>query len=120
VRQLNRFVILAGAAMIVGCATEAPAPAPATLPALPVTASAATPTEKIRIPSGYTKVTANGEDRYCRDDVDTGSRVQHTRVCLTKAQLEASQNGTQDILNTLQNRNGIGATSTGAPQGMGH
>lgn len=122
-RKVKRFVILAGAATLVGCATEAPAPAPApapaTIPALPVTAAAATPTEKVKLPAGYTKVMVNGEARYCRDDVDTGSRVAHTKVCLTQEQLDASQSGSQDILNQLQNRNGIGATMTGAPAGVG-
>jgi hypothetical protein len=117
VRQVNRFVILAGAATLVGCATEAPAPA--TIPAHPVTASATTPAEKIKLPEGYMKITVNGEDRYCRDDLDTGSRVQHTKICLTAEQLKASQEGTQSMLNQMQNRNGIGAAPTGGTPGVG-
>jgi hypothetical protein len=119
VRKVKRFVILAGAATLVGCATEAPAPAPATIPALPMTAAAGTPAEKVKLPAGYTKVMVNGEALYCRDDTDLGSRVAHTKVCLTQEQLDASQSGSQAIMNQLQNRNGIGATMTGAPAGVG-
>jgi hypothetical protein len=116
-REVKSCLILAGAAVLVACATQAPEPA--TLPAHPVAASAATPTEKLKIPEGYEREVVNGEVRYCRDDVDTGSRLAHTKVCLTAAQLQANQDGSQAIMNQLQNRNGIGATMTGGPQGMG-
>lgn len=118
-RQVIRFVMLAGAAMLVGCATEAPAPAPATIPAHPVTASATAPTQKIKIPEGYNKVTVNGEDRYCRDEVDTGSRLARTKVCLTAEQLQATQDSSQALMYQFQNRMGIGAAPTGGSQGVG-
>jgi hypothetical protein len=116
-REFKYCFILAGTATLVACAT--PAPEPATIPALPPTASAATPTEKLKIPEGYEREVVNGDVRYCRDDVDTGSRLAHTKVCLTAAQLKANQEGSQEMMNQMQNRNGIGATMTGGPQGMG-
>jgi hypothetical protein len=123
-REIKQCFILAGTAMLVACATQSPAPATtpvvATAASVPAASASATPTAKIKIPDGYVKVMVNGEVRYCRNDTDTGSRLAHTTVCLTEAQLQASQNGTQDMMNQMQNRNGIGATMTGAPQGMGH
>ncbi len=120
-REIKQCFILAGTAMLFGCATQAPAPAttPAVATAASVPSASATPTAKIKIPEGYVKVMMNGEVRYCRNDVDTASRLAHTTVCLTEAQMQASQNSTQEMMNQMQNRNGIGATMTGAPQGVG-
>jgi hypothetical protein len=113
-RQINRFVILAGAATLVGCATQGPP----TVRTEPVTQLAPTPTEKVTIPYGYQKITLNGEDRYCRNDLDTGSRVARTKVCLTAEELKHSQDNSQDFINGVQGHGGI-ATATGTP-GMGH
>jgi len=115
-RQVNRFVILAGAATLGACATQAPAPA--TVPAVPVVAAAPTPTEKVTVPYGYTTVVVDGETRYCRNDLDTGSRVARTKICYNAAQLKASQDNSQDFMNQVQTH-GVGATSTGTP-GAGH
>ncbi|HEV2702120.1 MAG TPA: hypothetical protein VGV09_10850 [Steroidobacteraceae bacterium] len=122
-RQANGFMILAAAALLVGCATEAPAPASAPVPvaaavAHPQTAAAA-PTEKLKVPEGYFKVTVNGQDRYCTNDLQTGSRLSRTKTCLTQAQLEAMQNGSQDFMNQIQNHMGIGAAPTGGSAGVG-
>jgi hypothetical protein len=115
--RLKNCFMLAGTALLGACAT--PAPAPATLPAHPVTASVTTATEQGKVPEGYTKVFVNGEERYCRDDVDTGSRVRRVRVCYTAAQLKAYQDDTANsFMNQLQNRNGAAAAS-GAQSGMG-
>jgi hypothetical protein len=116
-KAVNYWFILAGTAMLGACATQAPEPA--TIPAHPVTASAATPAEKIKLPEGYVKVMVNGEERYCRNDTETGSRLAHSTVCLTAAQLKASQDSSQEMMNQMQNHNGVGATMTGGPQGMG-
>ena len=114
-RQINQFIMLAGAAMLVGCATQAPAPA--TVAALPEKASGTVPapTEKVTIPYGYQHIVLpDGEERYCRNDVDTGSRVARTKVCLTAAQLKASQDNSQDFMNSVQGRAAV-ATATGTP-----
>ena len=114
VRQVNHFVILLGAATLAACATQAPAPA--TIAADPATASVLpTPTEKVTIPYGYQHIVLpDGEERYCRNDVDTGSRVARTKVCLTAAQLKASQDNSQDFMNSVQGRAAV-ATATGTP-----
>ncbi len=88
--------MLAATAVLVGCATQPPAPA----------------TEQVRIPDGYTKVIVNGQERYCRDDVDTGSRVRRIQVCYTANQLLAIQEDIDNGLrNQVQNRNSAGASS---------
>ena len=79
------------------------------------------PTEKVTIPYGYQHIVLpDGEERYCRNDVDTGSRVARTKVCLTAAQLKASQDNSQDFMNSVQGH-GAAATATGTPGagGMG-
>ncbi len=109
-KQISHLPFLAGLA---ACATQAPAPA--TIPAVPVAASAPAPTEKVTVPFAYQRVVLdNGEERFCRNDLDTGSRVARTRVCLTAAQLKASQDSSQDFMNQVQTH-GVGATSTGTP-----
>ncbi len=120
-RVVNGLVILASAAVLAACATAGSEPP--TVRAEPVKAEAPTPTEKVTIPYGYQKVVlADGEERYCRNDTDTGSRVARTKVCLSAAQLKASQDNTQDFINGVQ-RNGAAASATGTPGAggaMGH
>jgi hypothetical protein len=115
-REVKYCFILAGTAMLVACATQAPAPT--TTAAVPVTASLPAPTEKITVPSGYEKVMVNGEERYCHTDLDTGSRVAHTTICLTAAQVKAVQDNSQNYMNQAQGRGGLIIGVTGAPPGM--
>jgi hypothetical protein len=116
-RWVRNCFILAGTALLVACATEPPAPK--TLPALPVTASVPTPTEKLQVPAGYQKITfSDGEDRYCRNDADTGSRVTHSRVCLTAAQLKAVQENSENYINDVTGRYGLIESASGKPPGM--
>lgn len=116
-KALNNCFIPAATALLVACATQAPAPD--TLPARPVAASVPAPTEKLTVPSGYEKVMfKDGEERYCRNDVDTGSRVARSRVCLTAAQLKAVQENSANYLNDVQGRSGLIIGVTGAPPGI--
>jgi hypothetical protein len=116
-REIKHCFILAGTAMLVACATQAPAPA--INAAAPATASVPASTDKFAAPYGYTKVTMNGEERYCRTDVDSGSHLARVRVCYTAAQLKAVQDQDQaDLTNQIQKGNGPGA-STGMQSGLG-
>jgi hypothetical protein len=116
-RAVKTCFILAGTTMLVACATQAPAPQ--TVPALPVTAALPAPTEKPQVPSGYEIVMfKDGEERYCRNDVDTGSRVGHTRVCLTAAQLKAVQENSENYMNDVTGRYGLIPSVSGKPPGM--
>jgi hypothetical protein len=135
-RQIAGFLTaLAGAAALVACATPASAPpaavaanapaiAPVNAPA-PATASnapAVSATDKAAIPYGYERVVlGNGEERFCRNDLITGSRTQHQKVCLTMAQLQASEKDSQDFINNVQAHGGMAtsATTPGAGGAMG-
>ena len=118
------------AAALVACATPTAAPpaaaaAPAAAPTVAVAAkpapTAATP-DTVKIPYGYVRIVLdNGEERFCRNDLVTGSRTEHTRVCLTAAQLKATQDNSQQFINSVQ-QHGVDATALGTPGAgvMGH
>ncbi len=81
-RRVTNLGILACAATLVACATQAPGPS---------------------IPSGYTRVvTPQGAELFCRSELDAGSHVQRTTVCLTAAQLKATQENSQDFITDVQ------------------
>jgi hypothetical protein len=116
-RQIKQCFILAGTAMLLACATQAPAPAINS--AAPATAVVPTSTDKFSAPYGYTKVTMNGEERYCRNDADPGSHLARVKVCYTAAQLKAVQDEDQiNLTNQIQKGNSAG-TSTGMQSGQG-
>jgi hypothetical protein len=113
VRQVNSFLILAGAAALFACATQAPQPAARVAPTSPATAAAVAPTQKIDIPLGFNReVGSDGVVRYCSNDQDTDSRVRRTKSCYTAQQLKAKQDNTQSFIDKIQGQGAI-ATSTG-------
>jgi hypothetical protein len=125
--HFRNFVMLAGAAALVACATEAPqtatAPvashAPATVATSAAAAPAASDAPKSKVPYGYQKVVMDGEIKYCRNDLVTGSRTERTKVCLTEEQLTASQDSSQNFIDDVQ-RHGGASTMNGTPgAGMG-
>lgn len=131
--RVASFVMFVSAAALVACATPAPTPTPvaATPAALPpgtptlslVPAKATAVAEVAKpVPYGYTRIVLdNGDVRFCRNDVDTGSRVTRKKVCLSQEQLDASEKNSQDFINSVQH-NGAAATATGTPGAgaMGH
>jgi hypothetical protein len=127
VKQLKGFLILTGAAVLVACATQAPAPstgnaangnAPvSTAPVLTTNTSGSS--APMKVPFGYERVVqSDGTEVYCRNDLDTSSRVARTRVCLTAAQLQAQQQNSQDFINGVQ-AHGAASTINSTPGGMG-
>ena len=109
------FILLA-AMTLVACTTPPAASTPNPAPAVAATARAAT--DQVSIPSGYRKVMVNGEERYCRSDFDTGSRVQRTTLCFTAQQLKAAQQNSENFMNDAQGRFGLIPSVSGAPPGM--
>jgi hypothetical protein len=105
-RKIGCCFSLAGAALLVSCATPAPAPTQAS-------------TEKFQIPIGYQKTKMNGEDRYCRTDMDTGSHISRTTTCYTLAQLQSQATDVQNSISSqIQNSNQFGtAMGAGGPTG---
>lgn len=85
--RVTGFLILTGVSMLAACASQPPA----STGSATSTASAATSTGAPVIPYGYSREIVDGSEMYCRDDLDTGSRVQRTKVCLTWDQLQAQE-----------------------------
>lgn len=90
-RGVTRFLILAGALMLAACASQAPGPSTTTGGSQHAAAAGSATASGHVIPSGYRREVVNGEERFCRDDLDTGSRVQRTKVCLTWEELQAQE-----------------------------
>jgi hypothetical protein len=122
-KQIAGFLMATATVALVACATTAsgpppavaaapaPAPAPVVAAANATPAAAAKPAAKFTPPYGYQKVVLeNGDVRYCRNDVSSDSRLAHSKVCLSQAQLEASQNDTRDYMNQLQRQGGSSTT----------
>src|SRR5665213_3881991 len=93
-RQVNRFFILASAAALVACATEAPAPAPESHQLAVVSSTA--PAHPGLKTYGYQKKVVEGQEMYCRNDLVTGSRTEHEgEKCYTADQLQEIQDNSQ-------------------------
>jgi hypothetical protein len=116
-RQVNRFFILASAAALVACATQAPAPAPESHNlALVQPLSVSHPGLKTY---GYQRKLVDGQDMFCRNDLLTGSRTEREgEKCYTADQLQEIQDNSQKFIDAVQGH-GAQATSTGTP-GSGH
>jgi hypothetical protein len=112
-KRITSLVVLMGATALTACASQGPATSPgtgtghasvaATAPAAGAAPAAATKiTDSTKIPSGYRRVVMNGQERFCRREPVTGSRAQVPEVCLTKAQLDAESDGSQDFMHRMQ------------------
>jgi hypothetical protein len=75
-----RVVLLAGALVIAGCASQPTAPPAAHDQDAQRVAEA--------IKHGYKVVNTDGETLYCRSDFATASHIQKNTVCLTAQQLD--------------------------------
>lgn len=106
-RRTTTFVMLSGAAVLVACASQTPAPATLTggsHPTAPATALAARQEEKSSAFAGYRRVVVNGQERFCQLGDVVGSRIKQ-EICLTRAQVEASQTDAQALLQKIQQGN---------------
>ncbi|MBK6672568.1 MAG: hypothetical protein IT482_06620 [Gammaproteobacteria bacterium] len=54
------------------------------------------------VPYGFQLVVQKGEEYYCKREAITGSRTNTRDICLTKAQMEAQRNGTEDYLKRMR------------------
>ncbi len=104
---MNKTAILAvivGATALVACASEGPASSGKTGASQGGSPAAASDDSKA-IPTGYRRKVVGGQVLYCRNDLDTDSRVHRSEVCLTRDQLEEQQ---QNSRNVMQNKNQSG------------
>ena len=108
-KTLTGFILLIG---IAACsASAADTVPPRTLPSHPepqsaTSESAATSKEYGGAYAGYQRIVSNGQERYCRNDVATGSRTERKAVCLTAAQMRIEQLKAQQFVLDMQRRAG--------------
>jgi hypothetical protein len=74
--------------------------APRAAPQAPQTASTTALASQIA-DRGYQRVMIHGQVRFCRIETKLGSHVQTQQACLTKAQMEAEQQGAQRMIENL-------------------
>jgi len=103
--------------MLFGCVARPPAPTPsnvvstanstpaATAPARPATANSSTDNANLAVNQtlvkrGYRPRQLNGQLKYCRSQVLTGTHFRNT-VCLTQEEISATDGNTKSDLDTL-------------------
>jgi hypothetical protein len=140
-QRVTSSLILAAAAALVGCASQAPATSagagtavappganaaatsaatgasPATAATATATASATPQQDKFVVPAGWRRVVKDGDERFCQTQVVTGSRLQKEETCLTKHQLEEMQDSSQQFINNVQRQGGQLSGQSGATTG---
>jgi hypothetical protein len=70
---------------------------------------------------GYDRVVVHGKELLCRTEPILGTRIK-SRVCLTRAQLQAQQEAARKYIETLQRNQGAvvgGVPIVGGPMGAG-
>lgn len=103
-KWITTLVVL-GAAMMTACASQPQATSPATASgnkSVPATASAAVQKDKSATPRGYRRAVVNGQELFCRKDAVTGSRAERPEICLTREQLDAEQESSQQFIQRVQ------------------
>lgn len=81
--RIARSLIVIGALAIAACAAQGPA----------ASQHAGTASN---LPRGYYHKVVDGQDVYCHNDTDTGSRLSRTEVCLTREQLDEQEQANRD------------------------
>jgi hypothetical protein len=78
-----------------------PRNAPATAIATPQITSAVS--LKNQLPTnGYRRIVVNGQERYCRNDLYTGSHAERNPVCLTQAQWQSQQDHARQYIEDVE------------------
>jgi hypothetical protein len=95
---------LVTAVQLTGCASTGGAASPARTVAAPAPPAVTAGDSKTLadVPYGFQLVVQKGEEYYCKREVITGSRTNTRDICLTKAQMEAQRNGTEDYLKRMR------------------
>ncbi len=96
------LLIPACAALLCACAGTPPAPSPQRVATTPPAVTAGDSKTLADVPYGFQLVVQKGEEYYCKRELITGSRTNTRDICLTKAQMEAQRNGTEDYLKRMR------------------
>jgi len=89
-RSLTRLFILSGVSALAACAAQGPTASSGPGGSAPASSAVAS-TSTHQVPDGYQREVINGEERFCRNDTDTGSRVARTKVCYTWEEVQAQE-----------------------------
>jgi hypothetical protein len=112
------LLAIAACSALAACASGAPPSVKANAPV--AAASPAALKEVSDRQRGYSRVTRNGEDYFCRRKPVTGSLTRTVETCFTQAQLDASAQNAKDFLNRVQGvpgqPAGTGPLSSGVTQ----
>ena len=116
-KTITGFIFLVTAAACAACATREPP----TLPSHPeAQATASELGALVKKPGdnypGYQRIVVDGQERYCRNDLATGSHTERKAVCLTEAQVKAEQLRAQEFLHEVER---TAATMPQSPMNVG-
>lgn len=90
------LVTMAGL-VLAACASQTPEPVPETETSAELTEEAILAAQR----AGYSLVTRNGEQVLCRQDPQTGSRLQRTTICLTAREWARVRSSTRQALHDM-------------------
>jgi len=98
-RNFGCLLVLAAAAALSACATNAPVSSVAvSSPSAGAPAAATAKKESERADASYKRKTKNGKEVFCKREGNTGSRTQVFETCLTQEELTAlTQKGQEDL-----------------------
>jgi hypothetical protein len=70
---------------------------------------------------GYRRTVIDGQERFCKTETETGSRVKRQEQCYTQAQLDQKEQGADDYIHQLQKNSGTALhPNAGGYGAMGH
>jgi hypothetical protein len=98
-----RVVVIVGPLAFAACASQAPATSTGGGASQQPSPTAAA---RSKAPSGYYRKVVDGQEVFCRNDVDLGSHVQRSEKCLTQEQLEEQQRNSHNVMQDIQ-RSGV-------------
>lgn len=102
-RNFRCLLVLAAAAALSACATNAPVSSVAVAaPSAGTPAAAADAKKSERADASYKRMTKNGKEVFCKREGNTGSRTQVFETCLTQEELTALTQKGQDDLRRMQ------------------
>ncbi len=103
-KHITRILILAGSLAIAACASQAPATSAGTGASGQAPPSASSHSKGA--PSGYYRKVIDGQEVFCQNGPDLGSRVQRSEKCLTREQLDDEQRNSHNVMQDIQ-RSGV-------------
>ncbi len=99
-RTVTGVVIVLGAGVLAACAARPPQSIAFSQPQI----LPGTPLENAGTFRGYKRIVIDGQERYCRNDLATGSHTERKAVCLTEAQWRTQQALAEQLMLEIERR----------------